>query len=546
LNHRDATRRPTGKLCTSEVVRQPAVRVEHPMSNELASAMAAIMDRLRAACEQDPLFRDQLRAVARAVVDLTEPTVPPAPSATDPAAEPSKLEPSSSGPPEPSPLPPAASPAEPAQPDRRPVMAHLGVAATAPAIAARATVDVTTNDLPLVVQRLRLKAEGSRWAATRRRRMAERADFDTEIDPVDRSIIEQAKRLPDCFLWMNHPSGPSPSDLQLLDDLAGCFATTADAVDLVLSVADGTAAGPSDVFERSLELLAEAQSALRAAVASVGQKQDIDQFGAYLWLRDECYRSQVFVQRHMWIDDQADPASWPDVAERVHRADEQVQAVRRRTKEHQANLNKLRYHLKPIMAADAGDRRHDWEVIFGTVDRMVSGGMPPSNAEVRDLLLPVVDAVPDVDLPEGFGRVLREIDAFLASRPNAAPEVTAEPTEQVKAVAALLDDKTLVLIGGARRPQAHQALRRLFRLKEVDWVETRPHESVTVFEPHIARAGVAVVVLAIRWSSHAFGDVQAYCDRYGKPLVRLPGGYNPNQVAAQILAQCGDRLAAAR
>jgi hypothetical protein len=50
-------------------------------------------------------------------------------------------------------------------------------------------------------------------------------------------------------------------------------------------------------------------------------------------------------------------------------------------------------------------------------------------------------------------------------------------------------------------------------------------------------------LLAIRWASHGFGDVKPLCDRHGKLLVRLPGGYNANQVAAQILAQCSEHLA---
>jgi hypothetical protein len=53
-----------------------------------------------------------------------------------------------------------------------------------------------------------------------------------------------------------------------------------------------------------------------------------------------------------------------------------------------------------------------------------------------------------------------------------------------------------------------------------------------------------VVLLAIRWSNHSYGDVQEYCDTYGKLLVRLPGGYHPNQVAHQILSQVGHRLRA--
>jgi hypothetical protein len=74
------------------------------------------------------------------------------------------------------------------------------------------------------------------------------------------------------------------------------------------------------------------------------------------------------------------------------------------------------------------------------------------------------------------------------------------------------------------------------------WIETKEHQAVDAFEPLIARPDVALVLLAIRWSSHAFGDVKQICDRHGKLLIRLPGGYNPNQVAAQILAQSSAQL----
>jgi hypothetical protein len=76
----------------------------------------------------------------------------------------------------------------------------------------------------------------------------------------------------------------------------------------------------------------------------------------------------------------------------------------------------------------------------------------------------------------------------------------------------------------------------------VDWQSTRAHESHYNFESAIARPDVALVLLAIRFSSHAFGDVSAFCEKYGKPLVRLPGGYNPNQVAAMIRLQAGKRI----
>ena len=67
-----------------------------------------------------------------------------------------------------------------------------------------------------------------------------------------------------------------------------------------------------------------------------------------------------------------------------------------------------------------------------------------------------------------------------------------------------------------------------------------------MFEPDIARPEVALVLLAIRWSNHDYDNIKEYCDAYGKPLIRLPGGYNANQVAHHILSQAGTRLRASR
>ena len=88
------------------------------------------------------------------------------------------------------------------------------------------------------------------------------------------------------------------------------------------------------------------------------------------------------------------------------------------------------------------------------------------------------------------------------------------------------------------------ALRQALGLTDVRWLSTPDHTSFTFFEPDIARPDVSVVVLAIRWSNHDYAEVQRYCEKYGKPLVRLRAGYNPNQVAYHILSQAGERLAA--
>jgi hypothetical protein len=102
----------------------------------------------------------------------------------------------------------------------------------------------------------------------------------------------------------------------------------------------------------------------------------------------------------------------------------------------------------------------------------------------------------------------------------------------------------MVLIGGDRRRAAHEAIVESFGLQELIWLETREHQSIEGFEPYIARPDVAVVLLAIRWTSHSYGEAKEFCDNSGKPLVRLPTGYNPSQIASQILGQCSERLKA--
>lgn len=140
--------------------------------------------------------------------------------------------------------------------------------------------------------------------------------------------------------------------------------------------------------------------------------------------------------------------------------------------------------------------------------------------------------------------MLREIDRVMASYPSPETSVEKPPTEDVRDVARRLSNKSLVIIGGDRRDGAYKAIKEAFGLKELLWVETREHKSFADFEPYVARVDVAAVLLAIRWASYSYGEVTEFCERYGKPLVRLPGGYGVNQVAAQIMAQCSDRLPA--
>lgn len=249
----------------------------------------------------------------------------------------------------------------------------------------------------------------------------------------------------------------------------------------------------------------------------------------------------------MRIDDPADPANSHDLAARIEALDDRLQMANDRDKKRRKLLGKVRYEANRIRNGSAHPLQH-WETAIHSINELIEDGMPPSNRDIRELLLPIIDALPNVvDVPANVERVLREIDRHVATIVMTdAPAAVEEPSKQVLQVTPLLKGKALVFIGGEPRPHAQQAIKSAFGLSELIWVETTAHESFTTFEKHVARNDVAAVLLAIRWSSHSFGNVQQFCEKYGKPLVRLAAGYSPNQIASQIIEQCSERLAETR
>lgn len=394
-----------------------------------------------------------------------------------------------------------------------------------------------------VAKRCRLKAEACRWAVTRNRRLSEGADYEVYIRPLDADIISRAKLLSDCFLWMCHPATPVPEDPSEFEVAADCFDICADAAELLDALAERGDA-PEGYLARALDLAAEAQSMLRVCLAGFWDRTDSDQKKLFDWLRQCGQREQILVGRHMRLDDPANPADIQSLRERLQELDQEVTLDRERDKQRRQHFNKLRYHLKLIRNAGESPSDRDWQKVALAIERLVEEGLPASNIELRDMLVPFVDLMPEsVAQWNAVQRVLAEIDRYLATRPpavEAAPRERATPA--VERVRRLLSGRTILLIGGEVRANHKAALEDAFGLREVVWMKTREHNPRIDFEPDVSRPDVAVVILAIRWSRHSYGDVEPVCRKHGKLLVRLPAGYNPNQVAEQILAQCSDRL----
>jgi len=398
-------------------------------------------------------------------------------------------------------------------------------------------------DLRLVVRRCQLKVETCRWAVERRKRQADRSDFDALIRPTDQRLLSAARSLPNCYVWPLDKYLALPSDLEL-ETAAGCYENLSAAAQLAEEIR-----GQSEdlqLWAKAYELLAEAQSAVRQMMKSLDLKPDVDQEEVFYWLRQRTAIDGILLQKYMRMDSPADPHAWLGLEARIGELRQQWEEGRSRERERQQLLNKARYHCRKLSEARGEDSLADWERLISACVGLLELGMKPSNVEIRELLLPIIDEMPEeVGQDEAFSRIVAEIDRYLCSRESDRQDAAAGavPEPVVQQAAQLLGGRAVVLIGGDCRPRAKERLERDLGLSELRWLSTRSHQSISEFEPQVARPDVGLVMLAIRWASHSFEGVSAMCDRHGKPFVRLPRGYGVNQVASEIVRQASGQLA---
>jgi hypothetical protein len=426
-------------------------------------------------------------------------------------------------------------------PAEREVVAGRAAEPTGRPVTWRSVPDTELRQIPA---RARLKAEACRWKNERRRLLEAGRRFAEEIEPLDHALIARAKALPDCFLWMNWHEGPTLGAVAAWDIVAECFETLAAIVELLEPATEAADAFP-DLLREALELAAESQSALRAAVRGVDYEDENEQDRSYNWLKRVAAERGQFIERFMRADDPADPTQ--SAARRARIADlaQRMEARRGQDKLRRKRIGQVKYLAGEIAGDQQADHVYHWERLIASIEELVAAGEPPSSKELRGYLLPIFEEFPAGDLPPHVARVLHEIDRFLGENPHEEPAPTETRTSpEIEEVARRLEGRTMVLIGGVRKPGHVQALLSAFRLKKVEWVPTREHQSVSKFEPFVRQPDVAVVVLAIRWTSHSYGEVKEFCDLYGKPFVRLKAGYNPAQVATHILEQVSDQLPA--
>ena len=434
------------------------------MSGWEMKIITAEAHRLVALAAQDAGLRADLRALAQEILSTTEAGDPPGEPV--PASFPD--EPDTAQPPIEAGLPVVAGeavPHEPGTPDdggairpQEPEPLHqLTLGRRRPTAdeslpAERATTRPETgDDLSVLEARCRSKAEAARRAAERQRRIREGYEARIEDAPTDPEMVEWADRLTDSFYWLNAPDTSQPADLSLLDDVGGCFEAVAEASSLVAD-----AGGRRGAVERALPLLAEAQSMLRQALHRLQAPDDPDQLAAYEWVRETAARHRIYLKRFMRADDLADPSRWPDLLARIEALSrERIPRPGSSVGGSSGSAVTWRSSGRATGPTRTGGRSsRPWTSWSARACRPAAGRSGScccrSSTPCRTWTT--------CRRASGWS-CGRSTAIWRLARPRPSPASAPEPSAEVTEAARLLGGRSVVLIGGVRRPEAQQALK---------------------------------------------------------------------------------------
>ncbi|MCA9080423.1 MAG: hypothetical protein KDA58_07680 [Planctomycetaceae bacterium] len=326
--------------------------------------------------------------------------------------------------------------------------------------------------------------------------------------------------------------------------LAACLDCLADAAEYLLEVLQATGTDHdtwNEQMREGLQAMATAQSALRRVQERRDVREDYDQKSAFNWLKRIASEHRFYIERHLRLDDLADVKDIPPLKQAIHDRLQDLKRPRRIRK----ILDRIQHKLNESVLGHQ-DNVARWSRVITDIELLLDEEhVPPSNRELREILIDDIDDLPD-GLPEsrGFQRVLAEIDRYLADREADAPEdVTPQYSEEVRQVANLLRGRKLVMIGGVPKPQTQAKIQEAFELGELIWERTNEHEATLKFQPIVQSPDVAAVLLLIRWVGHGHAeDIKHYCTQVRKPWIFIPRGYGINQLAHEILQQRGEEL----
>lgn len=403
-------------------------------------------------------------------------------------------------------------------------------------------------DLELVERRCRLKAASCRLFIEKR---SVGADPDAEYEVRQRlnEMIGQAKSMPNCFLWVFWRERTPPDDATL-SRIAETYDAHASAVALMRKLDESGAGARSDEEADAFHLLAEANSALRVALAETWlTDNDRDQSDVHVWLRQETASRRVFIERHMTADDPADPCNAADLCERIHQVSKRIDDRVNRARGIKSAFGQIKYHAGQIVKNGSDGASADWSRIADAVTRLASMGIVASDRRIAEAVGPDAAALWPAEHADAGG-LSAVVGRALALAADSEMDTEDEPLSEGRAWSApalevreLLRGRRMVVIGGERNAHAVDRFIQAFDLADAEWVALTEHGSSIAMRAPINRSDTAVVVVIIKLAGHQHAyEARDYATSAGKPCILLSGGYNPERVAKAILEQASARL----
>ena len=409
--------------------------------------------------------------------------------------------------------------------------AEIGQARLAAQAPAESAPVIRDDSLELIETRCQIKAESCRVHVARRAAIGT-PEEEEHVAKV-RSLLQRAKALPDCFLWVFFQERSQPDDATL-HRIAANYENLAKSVRIA---AKSEALGQRALRLAALELLAEAQSALRMSLRdSWLYNADHDQNCAFTYLNHSTKSEEYFIEHYMRLDDPADPNAHDALAAALAELDHRFDKQSAHEKGVRKLLGKLKHHARMVKNDPDEPRHDDWQKIEQTLAGLLEAHVNAADQRLSDILDPIRAFIPeDLELP-----VARRVLSHADDRSGSAPR---EYSADVLRVRAAIRGCAVVLVGGERRPDAEARIRDAFDLREVVWVSLGEHASSSPAQAPIHRADVKLVFVLVKLAGHQHvEDVSRFARDARKPVVRVPAGYNPEQLAAQALAQAIQQL----
>jgi hypothetical protein len=363
------------------------------------------------------------------------------------------------------------------------------------------------------------------------------------------------------WAWMLD-APPARVEDAALTTLAQCYEVVARVAEGLTQLERAEALQPAPPVEL-LRLVAETQSALLVALAGVGLRQDEDQRDLFQWLRERTTRHRIYVDRHMRLEDPADPSAAQDIGRRFEVLVEGTLAVGVGRKQRVQLLNKVRYHVRRLIDGGASSAE-EWTSLAAALARWREHTLALDDKGLVDVLgalagleVPAAVTAAGAQQPEALGALAAALELVRGGETARADSLAearrlvqgrrglmvAEGTDDFAratlAEALGLEHLEWLAVGGVEPPAA---LDEQATDEPAPGAAAQPSERVAAILASLAETRPDVVFMGLRLPQDEYLVFKDRCVELRLPFVRLPGEPTPSAVAHQTLRQVGWRL----